>query len=1117
MQNPAVSTEQSALSSTLLKFLSLCFIITAVVFIAALPLMLEEHRLSVGGIGGTVLFVFLVVLWLSSRIDLSAKAWVGLYALLQPIGVFATYTQGIYTFGPTLLVVSLLLTNPDRKVAKVTATVCVILFAAALGIRDETTDTALATRAIITLVLCGYCLSILFDSSVSFEAARLRLTRFLFICWIPVGATFGVLESNPAAFIAVFLIAGVVWLLFTRGQLPDAIVYPLVVAILAVLYVQTNATGQLILASLPLLILIFFLLLPAFPALVISFVALGLVSVELLNEVTQIDTDFVTRASFASVVLCALLYRLGVVRGEETPVRFSVERWFRTNQSLTALTFAGSLVIVLIAAVDEYKAKQRLVDLSLLSGDISHFERLIVDRETGQRGYLLTQNPAYLEPYEEAGRQLVPALDSIRDQLSTQNFESLIPTLDRLQRLSAERADYFQQTINFARNGSQAEALAMVSAGTGKSLTDQMRAQITQIHQSVEQAEADVRSQLFGLLNTIPVISFLTFALLFLLTRRQAHTLRQRVTDPLQRLSQALGHFSPNNSQPLELRETGQEVEEITSLVTTSRSMVQSVNDTRGRLLASEAQLLAQNHELELEIDKFDTVCDQLQMSYWRLKLEDNSITYNRTFATRWGLEVSGTTTLETLPSFMHAEYVDFHQRAIARVVATGETHRVRHQATAQSRAGRWFELTYWPSFNADNTVAMINVANIEITDKVFAEQALLQRSAEIEAARKELQKALEELQLKNEKQRELFAIIGHELRTPLASMSMMQDEMELQNIEPYGRSLVDSTAALLSILDDLRTVVNPERVKAIAAVTDSPRKVVERTLAALGGLLLEHKKELHLTLGDNTDHICLFHAQALRQITTNLVKNAVIHSGGSEIWVGLTSLSQSTVSVELLLTVDDNGKGIPEESRAALFESFSRGDTQADGTGLGLFIVDELSDLLRGSVACKDSPQGGARFEIRMRLDLYSQQFKTQPQSLESSDSDAPAEDLLKGRRILVAEDQKTIQMMTQKMLEREGAEVIVADDGAAALERFDGKIDIVLTDIMMPELDGYGLTTELRAKGFSGPILGITAAVVGEETEHLMRCGANAALSKPLRLAELKARLAEIMEGQS
>lgn len=128
---------------------------------------------------------------------------------------------------------------------------------------------------------------------------------------------------------------------------------------------------------------------------------------------------------------------------------------------------------------------------------------------------------------------------------------------------------------------------------------------------------------------------------------------------------------------------------------------------------------------------------------------------------------------------------------------------------------------------------------------------------------------------------------------------------------------------------------------------------------------------------------------------------------------------------------------------------------------------------------------------------------------------SNKPSEDepnLVSGIQVLLAEDQPTLNKLTAKQLRVAGAQVTPTFDGVEALVQMDLKsFDVLLTDINMPNMNGYELTRAARAKGFKGLIFGVTAATIGQETDRLMECGADGVLSKPITMRALQALLRE------
>ncbi|NRP26851.1 MULTISPECIES: HAMP domain-containing sensor histidine kinase [unclassified Marinobacterium] len=198
-----------------------------------------------------------------------------------------------------------------------------------------------------------------------------------------------------------------------------------------------------------------------------------------------------------------------------------------------------------------------------------------------------------------------------------------------------------------------------------------------------------------------------------------------------------------------------------------------------------------------------------------------------------------------------------------------------------------------------------------------------------------ELQEKNEQLRSATEKQKELFAVIGYELRTPVAAIDMVLNDTDLDLAERLT-SIREISRSLLHILEDLRTVVAPERAIEAKAVIANPVDIVQRALAPLAPLLKENQIQLNLQAPVGVEPVWL-KDQALRQLVTNLVKNAALHSGGSKVWVSLEAASCGE-HLEIQLAVADNGIGIPSNQVAKVFSAFGRGDTSKDGSGLGLY-----------------------------------------------------------------------------------------------------------------------------------------------------------------------------------
>jgi len=371
-------------------------------------------------------------------------------------------------------------------------------------------------------------------------------------------------------------------------------------------------------------------------------------------------------------------------------------------------------------------------------------------------------------------------------------------------------------------------------------------------------------------------------------------------------------------------------------------------------------------------------------------------------------------------------------------------------------------------------------------------------------------QKAVDELEGERDRQRQMFAVISHELRTPIASMAMMLEQQKAASSEPTDPTLLEMTQHLLSVLDGLRTVINPDRARPVEFVRASVRSVVENAVSSLGAVIAGGDFVVSIDADEWASRPCHLQAQLLRQSIINLVNNAVLHSGGNTIRISIASEAEGPNQRRFRIDVEDNGRGIAPDVVRHIFEPYRRGDTSATGSGLGLSICRELARQLHGDLQYQDNAGGGARFRLTVNLSTEAAQDDAVYVARSWSAS-------LKGARILLAEDDAMLRKLTSNMLSKEGAYVRAAKDGLDALGQYSPEIDLVLTDIFMPNMDGCALTRDLRSAGYQGPLIGVSAGVITIETQQLLDAGADAVIPKPIEIAKLYAELARLEQARS
>lgn len=358
----------------------------------------------------------------------------------------------------------------------------------------------------------------------------------------------------------------------------------------------------------------------------------------------------------------------------------------------------------------------------------------------------------------------------------------------------------------------------------------------------------------------------------------------------------------------------------------------------------------------------------------------------------------------------------------------------------------------------------------------------------------KRLSESLIDLQKKN---RQMYGVIAHELRTPVAAIEMMTHHgpSEWQK----DRSLVrNAVKDLLHSIDDMKMLVNPELKRELrlgSTTIDELNAQINSTVASAVALNdIQFKQTAELT-GFLASQQFKTDAYRVKACVTNLIRNACLHSEGSTVWCRVDSFVDDQGTQYLRWRVCDDGKGIPEAYQASMFEPFRRSDSKAEGTGLGLHIARSWIRELNGELQYRALNPGS---EFTLTLPIVKSD-----ESEEKSASDqnlCKLEDGLAPLKVLFVEDDRLLRMVTAKAFGNLFAVFDQAKDGFEGLQMADLDYDIIITDYFMPNMSGLDLIKKLRQRGDARPIIAATAATIGKETENLLCAGADAVLHKPM-----------------
>ncbi len=400
-----------------------------------------------------------------------------------------------------------------------------------------------------------------------------------------------------------------------------------------------------------------------------------------------------------------------------------------------------------------------------------------------------------------------------------------------------------------------------------------------------------------------------------------------------------------------------------------------------------------------------------------------------------------------------------------------------------------------------------------------ISERKAVQNQLRIEVARAEKASSVKS---------EFLANMSHEIRTPLTAImgycEILRDESIREQAPPQTIQMVETIRQagehLLTIIND---ILDLSKIEAGRLSTEQVATSLPHILSEVDSLMRTRIQgkgvEFRILLESAIPDVILCDPTRLRQILLNLVGNAAKFTESGSICIR-TRVDRSTGVDWLQMEVEDTGLGMTVEESTVLFKPFSQADAsvtrQHGGTGLGLTISRRLARLLGGDVRLDFSiPGKGSRFVLE--LPLISTQGSTLVHDLVACSQvqreAVPAITAMLKGRILLAEDGEDNRRLISFQLKRAGAEVELAENGRIALEKLDLAMasgcpfDLLLTDMQMPEMDGYTLAKILRGRGTQIPIVALTAHAMAEDRQKCLDAGCDDYGSKPIKKDDLLA----------
>ena len=432
-----------------------------------------------------------------------------------------------------------------------------------------------------------------------------------------------------------------------------------------------------------------------------------------------------------------------------------------------------------------------------------------------------------------------------------------------------------------------------------------------------------------------------------------------------------------------------------------------------------------------------------------------------------------------------------------------------------------WIPRSYWIM-----CIAISYIFSLLIATVFYLTSSKKHRERQYEA---ELEKSAEQAKNANEAKTRFLFNMSHDIRTPMNAIVGFSDLLEknLQNekkAKEYLGKIQSSSNLLLMIINQ---VLEMARIESGTAVLQLKAEDMDALFHRVNTVFEEdiRKKNLQYhTVLDVRHHYAVCDQTKLQEIMLNIISNAIKYTPeGHSIHVEVhEAVSENPSKIRYIFSCEDTGIGISEEYLPHIYEEFSREHTSTEnkvpGTGLGLSIIRSMIELMGGSIQVESRQGIGTKFTVDLSFDMASkEEVYGSRNAIKTS-----AIHTIKGKRILIAEDNELNAEIAKTVLEDVGALVTRVEDGQQAVELFKekpaGTFDAILMDLMMPVMDGYTATREIRSLERSDsktiPIIAMTANAFQEDAEKCIAVGMNAHLAKPLDIEKVMITICRLVK---
>lgn len=378
-----------------------------------------------------------------------------------------------------------------------------------------------------------------------------------------------------------------------------------------------------------------------------------------------------------------------------------------------------------------------------------------------------------------------------------------------------------------------------------------------------------------------------------------------------------------------------------------------------------------------------------------------------------------------------------------------------------------------------------------------------------------------------SEQKSNFLANVSHEVRTPINGMMGMAQILQQSDLndqqQEWVKHILSSGRSLTMLLNDILDTTKMEAGEFRLTIEPSRlHDVLDMVIAIVEGLAHTKGLELRCCVDPRLDREWLLDPYRLGQVLINLTSNAIKFTDHGYVAL-LVDLDKNG---EVVFTVKDTGSGISEADQKRIFNRFeqvSDGDVvKGHGIGLGLNISRDIIRLMKGRITVDSTLGEGSQFHVYLPLKRVEGSCQTSTQADDAQQKNIvsdPSISQQKNYKILLVDDMLVNQEVIKAMLEPEGHQVLVANNGLQAFEIFETQnFDLILMDILMPVMNGEEAIQAIRNSNSPQrdiPILALTADAVAGARDKYLQIGANDYLIKPVELTQLRQKLRLHIKG--